>query len=56
MFRTNIRSPFLIFFLLFSFNSVGMWTEIPQINSNGKTVSLTLIELKKKVIAMFIGG
>ena len=48
MFRTNIRSPFLIFFLLVSFNSVGMWTEIPQINSNGQTVFIDFNRIEEK--------
>ena len=48
MFRTNIRSPYLIFFLLVSFNSDGMWTEIPQINSNGKTVFIDFNRIEEK--------
>ena len=48
MFRKNIRSPFLIFLLMFSFNSVGMWTEIHQINSNGQTVFIDFNRIEEK--------
>ena len=48
MSRINLRSPFLIFFLMASFNSVGMWTEIPQINSNGQTVFIDFNKIEEK--------
>ena len=48
MSRINLRSPFLIFFLMASFNSVGMWTEIPQINSNGQTVFIDFNRIEEK--------
>lgn len=48
MSRISLRSPFLIFFLMVSFNSVGMWTEIPQINSNGQTVFIDFNKIEEK--------
>ena len=48
VFRKNIRSPFLIFLLMVSFNSVGMWTEIHQINSNGQTVFIDFNRIEEK--------
>ena len=48
MSRTNLQIPFLIFFLMVSFNSVGMWTEIPQINSNGQTVFIDFNRIEEK--------
>ena len=48
MSRISLRSPFLVFFLMASFNSVGMWTEIPQINSNGQTVFIDFNKIEEK--------
>ena len=48
MSRTNLQIPFLIFFLMVSFNSVGMWTEIPQINSNGQNVFIDFNRIEEK--------